>query len=120
MRRWRAFALLLWLAGCTPFERGGGARMEGPAADLPGPASELLMEARTLDARGERAQAHRLLERAQRLAPHSPDVYLALAKHYQSQGQCESARGVAVRGLNLPGVSARTGRLLEDVVSRCR
>ena len=62
-------------------------------------AGDLLRQASQAAAEGDTLRAQALLQRAQRLDPTNPDVYLALANSYRDAGQPTSARAMAERGL---------------------
>lgn len=118
------FALCALLAGCAPLAGPEGEaappRMLGPAPGVPAAAQQLLQDARAAEAAGDAAQAHRLLERAQRIAPSSPEVYVALAQFQQRRGQCPQAAGLAARGQALPGLRRAQARALAEVAAACR
>ncbi|MEM0953651.1 MAG: tetratricopeptide repeat protein [Pseudomonadota bacterium] len=59
----------------------------------------LLQQAARAMADGNEVRAQALLQRAQRLDPSNPDIYLALANFYNSTGQTASGRAMAERGL---------------------
>lgn len=72
-----------------------------PPATDPGvtsAAAGLLDKARTASAQGDYEQALALLERAQRIDPHSGEIYLQLARVYAAQGHTDKARDTASRG----------------------
>ena len=59
----------------------------------------LIQKADTAAARGDYEQALALLERAQRIDPDSPAVYLALARTHSQRGDTAQSRANAERGL---------------------
>jgi len=67
-----------------------------PAAAAYGP---LLQRAQAATDRGDYEEALGLLERAQRIAPDSAEVYLALARTHAARGDQAAARATAERGL---------------------
>ena len=77
-----------------------------PAATVPeiDPATQaayqpLLQRAQQASARGDYEQALSLLERAQRIDPDSPDIYLAMARTHSARGDTAQAKATAERGL---------------------
>jgi tetratricopeptide (TPR) repeat protein len=59
----------------------------------------LLDQAETARTRGDYEQALTLLERAQRIDPDNPEIYLAMARTHDARGDYAQARAVAERGL---------------------
>lgn len=59
----------------------------------------LLKKARSATRRGDYEQALATLERAQRIAPDSAQVYLAMAATHRARGSDDQAAAVAQRGL---------------------
>ena len=70
-----------------------------PDAGVVAAYSPLLDKAETAASQGDYEQALALLERAQRIAPDSAAVYLAMARTYASKGDAARARATAERGL---------------------
>lgn len=58
----------------------------------------LVEKAEAASARGDYDQALALLERAQRIDPDSPEIYLYLARTYANQGEMAQSRATASRG----------------------
>jgi hypothetical protein len=61
--------------------------------------AHLLEQAGSARSRGEYQQALALLERAQRIEPASPRIYLDLAATHQARGDLQQARAAAERGM---------------------
>ena len=59
----------------------------------------LLTEAKNATARGDYERALTLLERAQRIDPDSPEIYLAMAVTHDARGDLSQAQASAERGL---------------------
>jgi tetratricopeptide (TPR) repeat protein len=59
----------------------------------------LLDQAEAARARGDYEQALTLLERAQRIDPDNPKIYLAMAQTHDARGDYSQARATAERGL---------------------
>jgi hypothetical protein len=59
----------------------------------------LLAKAEQATARGDYEQALALLERAQRIDPDSAEIYLSMARTYQTRGDGAQASATAERGL---------------------
>jgi len=59
----------------------------------------LLEKAEQARQRGDYEQALALLERAQRIDPDSPDIYLAMAQTHSARGDSSQAQATAQRGL---------------------
>jgi len=59
----------------------------------------LLADARSARAQGRLDAADRLLQRAQRIDPANPGVYIELAELYAQRGQVAASRTAAQRGL---------------------
>lgn len=71
----------------------------------------LLDQAESATGRGDYEQALALLGRAQRIAPDSADVYLAMARTHAARGDPVRARATAERGLLYCRVSATCDEL---------
>lgn len=82
-------------------------------------AVSLIREADSLIARGDSATAIARLERAQRIAPRSAEVYFKLSEAYVADGQLGRAEQFTLKGLSLSGSDARLQRagwlLLADI-----
>jgi len=82
-------------------------------------ALSLVQEADRLLAQGRTAEAVVRLERAQRIAPRSPEVYFKLAEAYVRSDQLARAEQFALKGLSLAGNNSRLQRagwlLLADI-----
>jgi tetratricopeptide (TPR) repeat protein len=91
---------------------------ESPAADNAA-VTTLLARADALAARGDSNAAIAAAERAQRLAPRDPRVYLQLARLRLDRGEFGQAEQLALKGLSLrPGPALEAD--LQDVLSRSR
>ena len=66
-------------------------------------AQELVTKAKRYSGDGDTASALRYLERAQRISPRAPQVYLAMAEVRKQQGRNSQARQLANKGLSLVG-----------------
>ncbi|MEO0435784.1 MAG: hypothetical protein AAF098_02630 [Pseudomonadota bacterium] len=117
MRMWLLLLFIVFVAACAT----GPAPVppENPAARVPGdldttpavtapeekskslsaPVARLLDEAVALRKKGSLDASFSRLERALRISPEAPEVYLALAQNYQMRGNSASARNAAERGL---------------------
>ncbi|MFO7528074.1 MAG: tetratricopeptide repeat protein [Marinobacter sp.] len=82
-------------------------------------AQSLVNEADNLLAQGNTSGAISRLERAQRIAPRSAEVYFKLSEAYVAAGQLGSAEQFTLKGLSLAGDNARLQRagwlLLADI-----
>ncbi len=67
----------------------------------------LLEQAEDQQRQGQNQQALTSLERAQRIAPRQPLVYLQLAQLHQDMGQTQKAQQFARKGLSLAGNDTR-------------
>lgn len=90
------------------------------AGDTLSPAAlSLIREADRLLAQGRTAEAVARLERAQRIAPRSAEVYFKLAEAYVRSDQLGRAEQFALKGLSLAGSNNRLQRagwlLLADI-----
>lgn len=96
----------------TPSYREAGEQLS-PAA------LSLVQEAERLMAQGRTAEAVTRLERAQRIAPRSAEVYFKLAEAYVRSDQLARAEQFALKGLSLAGNNSRLQRagwlLLADI-----
>jgi Flp pilus assembly protein TadD len=61
--------------------------------------AQLLERAGSARSRGEYQQALALLERAQRIEPASPRIYLDLAATHKARGDLQQAKAAAERGM---------------------
>ena len=94
---------------------------EGDA--LPAAASSLIRKAETLLASGDAQAAVGQLERAQRIAPRSAEVYFSLSEAYMALDQLGTAEQFTLKGLSLAGNDAssqRSGWLLLADIRRAR
>lgn len=66
-------------------------------------AKELVAKAKRYSGSGDTASALRYLERAQRISPRAPQVYLAMAEVRLQQGETSQARQLANKALSLVG-----------------
>ena len=66
-------------------------------------AQELVAKAKRYSGSGDGASALRYLERAQRISPRAPQVYLAMAEVRLLQGETGQARQLANKALSLVG-----------------
>lgn len=82
-----------------------------PREDLHAAYGPLLARAQTAASKGDYEQALTLLERAQRIAPDSAEVYLALAQTHSARGDRAQARATAERGLLYCSSAAQCARL---------
>lgn len=141
-RRCLAVVCLGVLAGCSsvpsvhmPTEEGPPAVPEAASAALPMPAaaeavpavrtvspavSALLAQAESRRSQGDLANAAAQLERALRIAPAEPAVYEALVQMRLAQGRVREAEQLALRGANLPGLTAAEQSRLWQQVAACR
>jgi len=90
---------------------------------LPAAALALIRDADQYLQRGDAAGALSRLERAQRIAPRSPEVYLKLAQAYVQKGNLGSAEQFTLKGLSLAGSNSRVqqaGWLLLADIRRAR
>lgn len=82
-------------------------------------AQSLVREADNLLAQGDTSGAIARLERAQRIAPRSAEVYFKLSEAYVAASQLGSAEQFTLKGLSLAGDNARLQRagwlLLADI-----
>ncbi|MEP5176095.1 tetratricopeptide repeat protein, partial [Marinobacter alexandrii] len=90
------------------------------AGDSLSPAAvSLIQEADTLLAQGDAPAAIARLERAQRIAPRSAEVYFKLSEAYVASNQLGTAEQFTLKGLSLAGSNARLQRsgwlLLADI-----
>ena len=72
---------------------------ETDSAPVAQPAKGLLVEAKDARLAGDLDRAQGLLQRAQRLDPRNPQVYLELAQLYSDRGDSVESRTMAERGL---------------------
>lgn len=84
------------------------------------PAAEMLVaRARTALNDGDPQQALDQLERAQRISPHAPRVYLQLARTYQAMKRYGQAQQLVLKGLSLAGddnsLRAEAWSLMADI-----
>ncbi len=116
---WLAAAMALVMSGCSvlqPEEPPPAPPPQPPAAVTPPPTAPqapsrpaepstaaawkpLLARADQAARSGDYEQALALLERAQRIAPRSGEVYLQLARTHRARGDEEQAQAAAERGL---------------------
>ena len=66
-------------------------------------AQELVAKAKRYSGSGDSVSALRYLERAQRISPRAPQVYLAMAEVRLQQGETRQARQLANKALSLVG-----------------
>lgn len=86
-------------------------------------AASLIRQADNLLASGDARGAVSQLERAQRIAPRSPEVYFKLSEAYVAMNQLGSAEQFTLKGLSLAGSDSRlqrTGWLLLADIRRAR
>lgn len=83
-------------------------------------ARRLTWAASAFDALGQRAEAHRLYQRALRLDPRDPQLLMALAAHYEAAGEraraIQAYSGVAAVAPQHPEASRRLSGLLDQRV----
>lgn len=84
------------------------------------PAAEMLVaRARTALSGGDPQRALDQLERAQRISPHAPRVYLQLARTYQAMKRYGQAQQLVLKGLSLAGddneLRAEAWSLMADI-----
>jgi tetratricopeptide (TPR) repeat protein len=70
-----------------------------PKPALTDAAQNLIKKAAEVAAEGNYEQAIALLERALRIGPHRPEVYLSMAKTYKAKGDYAMASATAERGM---------------------
>ena len=90
---------------------------------LPAAASSLIGKAEKLLASGDAQAAVSQLERAQRIAPRSAEVYFRLSEAYLALGQLGTAEQFTLKGLSLAGndtSSQRSGWLLMAEIRKAR
>lgn len=66
-------------------------------------AQELVAKAKRYSGSGDSASALRYLDRAQRISPRAPQVYMAMAEVRLQQGETSQARQLANKALSLVG-----------------
>ncbi|TGN38355.1 tetratricopeptide repeat protein [Marinobacter confluentis] len=91
--------------------------------ELPAAARGLIGQAESLLAAGDAQGAVSQLERAQRIAPRSAEVYFGLAEAYVALNQLGAAEQFALKGLSLAGSDSllqRNGWLLMADIRRAR
>jgi Flp pilus assembly protein TadD len=124
--------LCLWLAGCaswplTPATRSTGSAppnaQASPGQARGGSASAALLEqSRSEQAAGDFAAAAASLERALRITPNDPALWLQLGELNLARGDEEQAAMMARKALTLAGgdsaVESRASRLLERAAGR--
>jgi tetratricopeptide (TPR) repeat protein len=91
--------------------------------ELPAAARGLIRNAESLLASGDAPAAVSQLERAQRIAPRSAEVYFELSEAYVALGQLGSAEQFTLKGLSLSGSDSslqRSGWLLLADIRRAR
>lgn len=66
-------------------------------------AQEMVAKAKRYSGSGDSASALRYLERAQRMSPRAPQVYLAMAEVRLQQGESRQARQLSNKALSLVG-----------------
>ncbi len=98
----------------------GGDAAPGPtSASAPGPAAVLLAQGRTQLAGGEYPAAAATLERALRIEPGDPWLWLELARVHYVAGDLRQAEAHAQKALSLAGndrsASSAAERLLDDI-----
>lgn len=86
------------------------------AANLSPAAEELVSKAKRYSAAGDSASALRYLERAQRISPRAPQVYLAMAEVRQQQGEIRHARQLANKALSLVGDNSDLKQAAESLL----
>lgn len=100
-----------------PVTRSPSYRESGDA--LPSAALSLVREADQRLSRGDSIGAVASLERAQRIAPRSPEIYFKLAEAYVQSENLGSAEQFTLKGLSLAGNDSRMQRagwlLLADI-----
>ena len=90
---------------------------------LPPAAASLIQRADSLMAAGDAQAAVSQLERAQRIAPRSAEVYFRLSEAYVALGQLGSAEQFTLKGLSLAGNNSslqRSGWMLLADIRRSR
>lgn len=101
----------------APVTRSPSYRESGDA--LPAAALSLVRDAEQRLSQGDSAGAISRLERAQRIAPRSPEVYFKLAEAYVQGHNLGSAEQFTLKGLSLAGNDSRMQRagwlLLADI-----
>ncbi|MDX1456532.1 MAG: hypothetical protein R3276_03030 [Marinobacter sp.] len=104
-------------------ERSPSPRYQEQGEALSGAAASLVRKADSLLAQGNVPAAIGQLERAQRIAPRSAEVYFKLSEAYVSANNLPSAEQFALKGLSLAGSNAwmqRSGWLLLADIRRAR
>ena len=97
IRRLALVLVALAIAGCASVSTGPD---DAKSDDIDtAPYSALVVEAQEARAAGDYARSAALLERAQRLEPSEPVLYLELAKTYSLSGNETQAKAMAERGL---------------------
>ncbi|OUS30232.1 hypothetical protein A9Q99_07095 [Gammaproteobacteria bacterium 45_16_T64] len=93
----------LWLAGCDTLILVGPANQHGQTAADTGlvAVDNLILKGDQLRRGGRLSEAAATLERALRLAPRSPDVYVALSRVKLDAGQYGAAKQFAQKALSL-------------------
>lgn len=102
-----------------PEQRGTSPSYQDSGDQLSPAAQSLIRQAEGYLAQGDPAAAVAQLERAQRIAPRSAEVYFKLSEAYVAQDQLGSAEQFTLKGLSLAGSDARLQRagwlLLADI-----
>lgn len=87
-----------------------------PVIEPKGAVLALLEQAETHHQQGRNQQALTALERAQRIDPRQPLVYLQLAQLHMDMGQAEKAKQFARKGLSLSGDDARLSQTFNSLL----
>lgn len=123
-----AVALVTAMAGCAALPPPPSAQRGAPPAQAPAggqastvPASsaataELLAQSRTQLAAGDHAQAAASIERALRIRPDDPELWLELARVRLAQGDYGQAQTLARKSIALAGDDALLERMAQAVI----
>lgn len=126
MRQLQLGLLMLLTSGCVSLPATQPEYGEAGTAGEPGPApsatSALQMQSRASVAQGNYAQASAAIERALRIEPNNPYLWLELGKIHLASGDRQQAAALAQKALSMAGddaaaqVAAR--RLIEQAASQ--
>ncbi|HEX5787320.1 MAG TPA: tetratricopeptide repeat protein [Woeseiaceae bacterium] len=133
-RVWAALALAVAVSACAPLppasDENGAAAPPATNAPAPGESGEaaapatagavatLLAQSRSYHASDEYAEAATTLERALRIEPANPWLWLELAKVHVSAGNLPQAEAHARKALSVAGGDTAAREAAEDLLAR--